>query len=136
MAKQGVPAADADPQIDIVMTAALHAAAPLYKERSEVVLGKKDVPIEYAQRSEEEEDQAAKPEPEAPKEDQGPVPAGIPEFWLGAMRAHPLISEHVRLLPGTASPSLAAPVMGSCGAHDSFCCRDTSRRREPRLYTG
>ena len=67
-----------------------------------MVLGKKDVPIEYAHRSE-EEDQEAKPEPE----DQGPVPAGVPEFWLGAMRAHPLISEHVRLLPGTVFPGTA-----------------------------
>ena len=68
-----------------------------------MVLGKKDVPIEYAQRSE-EEDQAPKAEPEAPAGDQGPLPAGIPEFWLGAMRAHPLISEHVGPLPGTAFP--------------------------------
>ena len=77
-----------------------------------MVLGKKDVPIEYAQRGE-EEDQAAKTKPEAPKEDQGPVAAGIPEFWLGAMRAHPLISEHVRLWPGTAFPPLVPPCLGS-----------------------
>ena len=94
------------------MTASMHIAAPLYAERSEVVLGKKDVPIEYAHRGE-EEDQAAKPEPEAPKEDQGPVAAGIPEFWLGAMRAHPLISEHVSLPPGTAFPMLVPPSLRS-----------------------
>ena len=90
----------------------MHTAVPLYAERSEVVLGKKDVPIEYAQRGE-EEGQAAKPEPEEPKEDQGPVPPGIPEFWLGAMRAHPLISEHVRFLPGIAFPPLGAPSLRS-----------------------
>ena len=95
--------------------ASVHIAAPLYKERSEVVLGKKDVPIEYAQRSQ-EEGQVPKAEPEAPAEDQGAVPAGIPEFWLGAMRAHPLISEHVRPLPGTALPQLVAPVMDHTAA--------------------
>ena len=33
-----------------------------------------------------------------PGKDEEPVAPGIPGFWLGAMRAHPLISEHVRLL--------------------------------------
>ena len=74
------------------------SADPLYKERSEVVLGKKEVPVEYADRSEEAGEGA--PEPAAAKEeaesDQEP---GIPGFWLGAMRAHPLISEHVSHLP-------------------------------------
>ena len=113
------------------MTASVHAAAPLYAERSEVVLGKKDVPIEYAHRSE-EEDHAAKPEPEVePKEDQGPVAAGIPEFWLGAMRAHPLISEHVRPLRCLALPfhCWCRQSWGACGAHIAACCRDMNERR-------
>ena len=65
-----------------------------------MVLGKKEVPAEYADRSEEAEEGA--PEPAAaktePGKDEEPVAPGIPGFWLGAMRAHPLISEHVRLL--------------------------------------
>lgn len=80
------------------LTGTLHAD-PLYKERSDVVLGKKEVPAEYADRSEETEEgapeqAAAKAEPE---KDEEPVAPGIPGFWLGAMRAQPLISEHVRV---------------------------------------
>ena len=60
------------------------------------MIGSKDVPIEYAKRGEDEEGGAAAGK-EAAAEDQGPVPIGVPEFWLGAMRAHPLISEHVSL---------------------------------------
>lgn len=75
-------------------------AEPLYKERSEVVLGQKDVPISYADRAEEgegAEEAAEKKDTSAAAEEEGEIPAGVPEFWLGAMRAHPLISEHVRL---------------------------------------
>jgi nucleosome assembly protein 1-like 1 len=75
-------------------------AEPLYKERSEVVLGQKDVPISYAdgaEEGEEAEEAAEKKDTPPPAEEEGEIPAGVPEFWLGAMRAHPLISEHVRL---------------------------------------
>ena len=75
-------------------------AEPLYKERSEVVVGQKDVPVSYADRAEEgeeAEEAAEKIDTPAPAEEEGEIPAGVPEFWLGAMRAHPLISEHVRL---------------------------------------
>ena len=68
-----------------------------------MVLGTKEVPAEYADRSEEADEDA--PEQAAakaePKKDEEPVAPGIPGFWLGAMHAHPLISEHVRLLPST-----------------------------------
>jgi len=85
-------------------------ADPLYKERSEVVSGKREVPVEYAERSKDKEDgepdqAAAKGEPD---EDQGPAAPGIPEFWLGAMRAHPLISEHVRYLPSIPASQAAS----------------------------
>ena len=81
-----------------LLTGTVHAE-PLYKERNEVVLGKKEVPAEYADRSEEASEGALEPaatkgEPE--KDEEGVAP-GIPGFWLGAMRAHPLISEHVSL---------------------------------------
>lgn len=75
-----------------------------------MVLGGKDVPISYADRAEEGEEgeeAAEKKETPAPAEEEGEIPTGIPEFWLGAMRAHPLISEHVRphipLLPAVIS---------------------------------
>ena len=64
-----------------------------------MVLGQKDVPISYADRAEEGEEgeeAAEKKDTPAPAEEEGEMPTGIPEFWLGAMRAHPLISEHVR----------------------------------------
>ena len=87
-----------------------------------MVLGKKEVPEEYADSGKEAEEgapeqAAAKQEPEKGEE---PVAPGIPGFWLGAMRAHPLISEHVRLLrshsishhpPQPSSSSCEAPAV-------------------------
>lgn len=63
------------------------AAAPLYAERSAVVNGEKEVP---------KEDSVAE---DKPKEGEGGelVPPGIPDFWLGVMRANPIVSEHVCL---------------------------------------
>ena len=66
-----------------------------------MVLGKKEVPAEYADRGEDAEEGAAEQAAAKaePKKDEEPVAPGIPGFWLGAMRAHPLISEHVSLPP-------------------------------------
>ena len=66
-----------------------------------MVLGKKEVPGEYAERDEEAEEGAPKQAAgkAEPEKDEEPVAPGIPGFWLGAMRAHPLISEHVRSPP-------------------------------------
>ncbi|KAK9918886.1 hypothetical protein WJX75_007835 [Coccomyxa subellipsoidea] len=54
--------------------------APLYEERNAIVNGEKDVP-------------APKEEEGEPKEEEGPVPAGIPEFWLGVLRANRMIGD-------------------------------------------
>jgi hypothetical protein len=62
----------------------IYAAAPLYEERNAIVNGEKDVP-------------APKEEEGEPKEEEGPVPAGIPEFWLGVLRANRMIGDSVSL---------------------------------------
>lgn len=56
-------------------------AAPLYEERKAIVNGEKEVPA-----PKEAEGEA--------KEEEG-VPAGIPEFWLGVLRANRVIGESV-----------------------------------------
>lgn len=60
------------------------AAAPLYEERKAIINGDKEVPVP----KEDEEGE--------PNEDEGPVPAGIPEFWLGVLRANRMLGESVR----------------------------------------
>ena len=62
-------------------------AAPLYEERKAIVNGTKDVPA-----SKEEEGATGA------KQDEGPVPPGIPEFWLGVLRANRVIGESVSYL--------------------------------------
>ena len=60
-------------------------AAPLYEERKAIVNGTKDVPAPK------EEEGAT----EANQDEEGPVPPGIPEFWLGVLRANRVIGESV-----------------------------------------
>ena len=88
-----------------------------------MVSGKREVPVEYAERSKDKEDgepdqAAAKGEPD---KDQGPSAPGIPEFWLGAMRAHPLISEHVRYLPSIPTSRAASSRPFQANSAKAFC---------------
>ena len=85
-------------------------AAPLYQERKQIVTGTKDVPEQPAE--------AAAPKPAAgggageagaPKAEQEEVPQGIPDFWLNALRANPMLAEHVR---GAPSPCLLSSLRG------------------------
>ncbi len=57
-------------------------AAPLYEERKAIVNGEKEVPA------------PKEAEGETKEEEEG-VPAGIPEFWLGVLRANRVIGESV-----------------------------------------
>ena len=91
-----------------------------------MVLGKKEVPEEYADSGKEAEEgvpeqPAAK---EEPKKDEEPVAPGIPGFWLGAMRAHPLISEHVRLLRSRSYlPSSASALLFIVSSSCKYCLK-------------
>lgn len=60
-------------------------AAPLYEERKAIVNGTKDVPAPK------EEEGTTEPK----QDEEGPVPPGIPEFWLGVLRANRVIGESV-----------------------------------------
>lgn len=64
-------------------------AGPLYEKRSAVISGKLEAPAPAEGKEEEEAEEEAQ---------EGPVPAGIPSFWLIVLKNNPDISESVRHL--------------------------------------
>ncbi len=100
-------------------------AAPLYEERKQIVTGAKDVEPEQAAAPKEPAAKGAGAK--APEKGQGEeeeeVPAGIPDFWLSAMRANPQLADHVRALysPCTGCALLVTP-WPCCGRDGTSAC--------------
>lgn len=69
---------------------------PLYEKRAKIVTGAAEPTEEEVTAGDEEDDAASdKGTPDAPEEEQpqGEDVAGIPEFWLSAMKNHPSLAE-------------------------------------------
>ena len=70
---------------------------PLYDERKAIVTGEKEAPADEAGPKAAGGEAAAAPAEPKPAEEE--VPPGIPDFWLSALRANPILAEHVRQHP-------------------------------------
>lgn len=92
-------------------------AAPLYEERKAIVNGTKDVPAPK------EEEGAT----EANEDEEGPVPPGIPEFWLGVLRANRVIGESVSCLQCQIRQSASQNLEAFVQCDTLSIARDTSR---------
>jgi hypothetical protein len=72
-------------------------AAPLYEERKAIVTGEKEAPAgEEGGAAPKPAEAAAAPKVAAGEPEEEEPPPGIPDFWLSAMRANPVLAEHVR----------------------------------------
>ena len=98
----------------------MHArAAPLYDERKAVVTGEKDAPAgeeAAAPKPAEGGAAAAAAEPKQAGEPEEEAPPGIPDFWLSAMRANPVLAEHVR-----PNPNPYCAYAACMGCHEHWC---------------
>lgn len=63
-----------------------HPPAPLFAKRAAVVKGQEDAPPDVVE---------ATPPGDADDADGGAAPAGVPQFWAGALRAHDLLGNQI-----------------------------------------